>query len=111
MMADSQATIPLVHQVALRRETMGGATMIVTPPIAQTPTMVEVALDRPPQPEAYILGMGQGAMKLGVMARATRGLAQGGRAQPIGGTQILCNALGARSGATCQGNVLPLHQL
>ena len=85
--------------------------MVVALPIIQTPTMVEVALDRPPQPAAYLLGMGQGAMELGVMARVTRGLAQGGRAQPIGRTQILSNALGTRGGATWHGNALPLHQL
>ena len=50
-------------------------------------------------------------MELGVMARATKELVQGGTAQPIGETQILSNALGARSGATWQRNVLPLHQL
>ena len=73
--------------------------------------MVEKALYRPPKPTAYPLGMGQGALELGVMARVTKGLAQGGKAQPIGGTQILSNALGARGGATWQGNALPLCQL
>ena len=62
--------------------------MVVTPPIVQTPTTVEVALDRPPQPTAYPLGMGQKAMELGVVAKVTKGLAQGGRTQPIGGTHI-----------------------
>ena len=33
-----------------------------------------------PQPAAYPMGMGQGAMELGVMDRAIKGLAQGGRA-------------------------------
>ena len=47
----------------------------------------KVSQERPPQPIAYPLGMGQGAMELGVMARANKGLAQGGRAQPIGGTK------------------------
>ena len=85
--------------------------MVVTPPIAQTPTIVEVALDRPPQPTAYPLGLGQKAMELGVMARATEGLVQGGSAQRIGRTQILSNTLGTRGGATWQGNALPQHQL
>ena len=53
-------------------------------------------------------GHGMGAMELGVMAK---GLAQGGRAQPIGVTHIVSNALGARGGATWQGNALPLCQL
>ena len=82
--------------------------MEITPPITLTPTMVEVTLDRPLQPTAYLLGMGQGAMELEVMARATKGLAQGGSAQPIGGTQILSSASGARGWATCLGNALPL---
>ena len=81
--------------------------MVVTPLITQNPTRVEVALDRPPQPAAYPLGMGQGAMRLGIMGRATRGLAQGGRVQQIDRTQILSNALGARGGAAWQGNALP----
>ena len=50
----------------------------------------------PPQPTAYPLGVRQGAMELGVMDRGTQGQAQGGRAQPIGGNQILSNALGTR---------------
>ena len=49
--------------------------MVVTPPVTKTPTMVEVALDRPPQPTAYLLGMGQGARELGVIVRVTRELA------------------------------------
>ena len=58
---------------------MGGATIVARLPIAQTPTMVEVALDRPPQPTAYPLGMGQGAIELGVMAGPAKGLVLGGR--------------------------------
>ena len=85
--------------------------MVVTSPVAQTPTMVEVDPDRPPQPTAYPLGVGQGAMELEVVDRAIKGLAQGGREQPIGGTKILSNALGARGGATWLGNALPQHQL
>ena len=85
--------------------------MVVTPPVTQTPTMVEVALDRPPQPTAYSLGLGQGAIEPGVMDRTIKGLAQGGRAQPIGGTQILSTVLGARGWATWPGNALPQHQL
>ena len=54
--------------------------MVVTPPVTQTPTMVEMALDTLPQPTAYSLGMGQGEMELEVMDRATEGLAQGGKA-------------------------------
>ena len=46
--------------VALGKEVMGEATMVVALPIIQTPTMVEVAIDRPPQPAVYLLGMGQG---------------------------------------------------
>ena len=89
------------------RDAMGGDTMLVALPIIQTLTMVEVALDRPPQPTAYLLGIEQGARELEVIARVTRRLAQGGRAQPIGGTQILSNALGLKGGATWQGNALP----
>ena len=74
--------------------------MVVVLPIMQTLTMVEVALDRPPQSAAYSLGVGKGARELEAMARATRGLAQGGRAQLIGRTQIPSNALGARGVAT-----------
>ena len=37
---------------------LGGAEMVVTPPITQTPTMVEVALDVPQQSAAYPLGVG-----------------------------------------------------
>ena len=73
--------------------------------------MVEVALDRPPKPTACLLGMGQGARELEAMARVARGLAQGRNAQIIGRTQNPSNALGARGGATLQGNALPLHQL
>ena len=51
--------------------------------------MVEVALERPPQPTAYPLGWEQEAMELRVIARVTKGLAQVGRAQPIGGIQVL----------------------
>ena len=43
----------------------GRAESVVALLIIQTPTMVEVALDKPPQPTAYLLGMGQGAMELG----------------------------------------------
>ena len=90
---------------------MGGATVVIALQTIQTLTMVKVALDRPPQPAAYLLGMGQGARELEATDRVTRKLAQGGRAQLIGGTQIPSNALGARDGATWQGNDLPLHQL
>ena len=74
----------LVCQVVLGREAVGGATMVAILTITQTPSMVEVALDRPPKPAVYPLGVGQGAMELGVMARATKRLAQRGRAQLIG---------------------------
>ena len=40
------------------------------------------------------------------MDKVTKGLAQGGRAHPIGGIQILSNALGARDGVTWPGNAL-----
>ena len=89
-----------------RRGYNGGST-----PHVQTLTMVEVALDRPPKPAAYLQGVGQGARELGAIARVIRGLAQGERAQLIGRTQMPSNALGARGGATWQGNALPLHQL
>ena len=85
--------------------------MVVALPIIQTLTMVEVALDRLSQPTAYLLGVGQGAREMEAIARVTRGLAQGGRAQLIGRTQIPSNVLGAMGGATWQGNALPLHQL
>ena len=101
----------LVHPVALGREVMGGVEIVVALPTIQTLTMVEVSLDRPPQSAAYLWSMGQGARELEVIARVTKGLAQGGRAQLIGETQITSNALGARGGATWQGNPLPLHQL
>ena len=58
---------------------MGGATMVVALPIIQTLTMVEMALDRPPKPAAYLLSMGQGSGELEAIARVTRGLAKGGR--------------------------------
>ena len=38
---------------------MGEATRVAVHQIIQTFTMVEVALDRQPQPAAYLLGMGQ----------------------------------------------------
>ena len=76
--------------------------MVVTSPVTQTPTMAEVVLGRSLQPTAYPLGKEQG---LGVMDRATKGLAQGGKAQLIGRTHILSNA----SGATWPGNALPLQ--
>ena len=85
--------------------------MVVALPIIQTLTTVEVALDRPPQPTAYLLGMGQGAMDLEAIARVSRGLAQGGGAQLIGGTQIPSNALCVRGGATGQRNALTPCQL
>ena len=87
------------------------AKMIVAFPIIQTLTMVEVALDRPPQPAAYILGVGQGARELEAVAKVTKELAQGGRVQLIGGTQILSNASGVRDEAIWQGPALPQHQL
>ena len=65
--------------------------------------MVEVAPYRLLQPTAYPHRMVQGAMELEVIARATKGLAQGGRAQPIGGTKILSNASAARVGPHGQG--------
>ena len=80
-------------------------------PVTQTPTMVEVALDRLSQPAVYPLCVGQGALEVEVMNRVTKGLAQGGRAQPIGGTQILSNALGAMDRAAWPGNALPKHWL
>ena len=56
-------------------------------------------------------GCGTGALEMEVMFRVTKGLAQGGRAQPVGRTQILSNAIGARGGATWPGNILPQHWL
>ena len=69
--------------------------------------MVEVALDRPPQPAVYLLGVGQGARELEAIARVTRGLAQGGRAQLLGGTEIPSNAWGARVGPHGKGMPYP----
>ena len=69
---------PSSAPIALWREVMGGAAMVIALPIFQTITTVGVALDRPPQPAAYLLGMGQRARELEAMARVTRGLAQGG---------------------------------
>ena len=80
--------------------------MIVALPIVPTLTMVEEALDRPPQSTAYLLSMGQGARELEEIARVTRGLAQGG-GTANGRTQILSNALGTRGGATWQGMPYP----
>ena len=88
---------------------MGGATVVIALQTIQTLTMIEVTLDRPPQPTAYLLGVEQGARELETIA--TRGLAQGGRSQLIGRTQIPSSALGARDGATWQRNALSLHQL
>ena len=79
---------------------MGGATDVIALQIVHTLTMVEVALDRQHQPTAYLLGMGQGARELDAIARVTRGLAQGWRAQLRGRTPIPSNALGDRGGAT-----------
>ena len=85
--------------------------MAVTPPVTQTPTMVEVALDRPPQPAAYPLDVGQGALEMEVMDRVSKGLAPGGRSHPIGRTQILSNVLDARGGVTWPEDALPQHWL
>ena len=52
-----------------------------------------------------------GAPEMEVMDWLTKGLVQGGRAQLIGKTQILSNALGARGGATWPENVLPKQWL
>ena len=59
----------------------------------------------------YPPGIGQGAPEMEVMDRVTKGLVQGGRAQPISGTQILSNTLGARGGATWPGYALPWQWL
>ena len=56
--------------------------------------MVGVALDRPPQPAAYPLGVEQVATKIEVLDRVTKGLVQGGRVQPIAGIQSPSNASG-----------------
>ena len=42
------------------REVMGGAIMVVTLSIVQTPTAVDAALNRPPQLAANLLGIGWG---------------------------------------------------
>ena len=89
-----------MHPVALGREVVGGATVVMALQTIQTLTTVEVAMDRPPQPAAFLLGMGQGARELEAIAKVTRGLAQGGWAQLIDGTQIPSSALGVRGGAT-----------
>ena len=73
----------------------------------QTPIMVGMALNRLPQPAAYPLGMGQGASEMEVMDRVTKGLVQGGRAQPICGIQIPSNASGAMVGPHGQGMPYP----
>ena len=87
---------------------MGGNTVDIALQIVQTLTIVEVVLGSPPQLAAYLLGMGQGTES---NSQSNKVLAQGGRAQLIGRTQIPSNALGARGGARWQGNALPLHQL
>ena len=46
-------------------------------------------------------------MELEVMDRAAQGLAQGGRAWPVGRTQILSNASGIRGGDIWPGKALP----
>ena len=70
---------------------MGGDTMVVLPPVAQSPIMVGAALDRLSQPTAYPLGVGQGAMELKVMDRVTKGLVHRGRAQSVGSIQTPSN--------------------
>ena len=69
--------------------------------------MVGMDLDRPSHPTAYPPDIGQGALEMEVMDRVTKGLVQGGRAQPIIGIQTPSNASGARGGATWLGNGLP----
>ena len=86
-----------------RKGVMDDDTIVVVPPVAQTPTMVGVALDRQSQPTAYSLGMGLGALGMEAMARVTRGLVQGGRAWPVIRTQTLSNDLGVRVGPHGQG--------
>ena len=56
---------------------MRGATVVIALQTVQTLTTVEVALDRSPQPTAYLLGMGQEAREVEAIAKVTRGLAQG----------------------------------
>ena len=54
-------------------------------------------------PTAYLLGVGHGTLGTEVLDRVMKGLAQEGRAQLIGGTQILANTLGARGEVTWPG--------
>ena len=81
-------TTPLVPLAAPGREAVGGDTKVVIPPVTQTPIMVGVALDRPSQLTAYPLGVGLGALEMEVVDRVTKGLVQGGRAQPIVRTKL-----------------------
>ena len=73
--------------------------------------MVGVALGRPPQPAVYPPGVEQEAPEMEVMDRVTKGLVQGGRAQPIIGIQTPSNASGVRGGAIWPGNILPVSPL
>ena len=60
---------------------------------------------------SLLTGCGTGSQGTGTNSQSSQGLAQGGRAQLIGGILIPSNALGARDWTTWQGNALPLHQL
>ena len=67
-----QGNNPTSAPAASLREAMGGDTMVAVPPVAQIPIMAGVALDRLPQPTAYLLDVGQGALGMEVMDRVTR---------------------------------------
>ena len=74
-------------------------------------TTVGEAPDRPLHPTAYPLGVGQRVPEMEVMDRVTRGLVQGGRAQPIIRIQTPSNASSARGGTTWPWYAQPHHQL
>ena len=94
-------------QVAPEREAVEGDAMVVIPLVTQTPIMVGMALDRPPQPAAYPLGMGHGALGMEVVDGVTKGIVQRGRARLVTGTQTPCNASGVRVGPYGQGIPYP----
>ena len=90
-----------------KKGAMEGDAIVVALQVIQYLTMEGVALDRQPQPVAYLLGMRQGTLGMGAMPRVARDLMQGGKAWPIIGIQTPCNALGARGRPHGQGMPYP----
>ena len=86
-------------------------TIVVAPPVAQTPTIGRGDPDQMTQACSLPTRCEAGSTKNGAMTRITKGLQQGGMAQPIFRTQTLSNASGSWGDATWPGNALPQHQL